>query len=160
MKTIRENTFETNSSSTHAYSVSVPAGGAGYKPIVSGPVNLKQGNYWYGDGQSWSSRIQLMYQYLGVTGRLGEFDAISEAISTFIGQPLVVESENKFADIGDYADLKEYVRDEFYKFCNEDYSDGVEGFISSMNAIVGDVNKAVAFAFTEGIVDQHEYYDG
>lgn len=162
MKTIRQNTFETNSSSTHAYTINVMANDKPtFKPLIY--VDKYTVTNSYDESDSWNGRATLCIRYGYITTGQPTVNNILEWLAEFLGVPVTLDervlksSKECGAPVDDDEALHDYMRDEFYSWCRDG---GTEDFISDMNKITSDKNLFLSFVFSESSVSTETYYDG
>ena len=148
MKTIRQNTFETNSSSTHAFTIQIDKCGNGpeFKPITDvDSIQINVTNY-YSSVDNWRDRLSLViayckYKNYGITN-------IIEKVEEFLGKKLVIKYETE--DINRYS---------FCYFADR-WDRSYSCFEECMVTIVNDDKCLLGFVFSESTITSEEYYDG
>lgn len=172
MKTIRYNTFETNSSSTHAYSVS----SVNLKnrvdlniiPDENGEIRLRLTTM--DEDITPQAKISHMLLYANTTGNQEMFDRIVQTVEDHTGGKLYVEArvwnKDKWVDVSPLTTVSnprmifesdddetveanhEEISDTFYSFASE-YGHGcVEEFIDDMEDIGSSTEKLKIFFFS------------
>jgi len=185
MKTIRHNTFETNSSSTHALSISMnnitkPT----FKPISEDTVEI--GIYSYGY-ETWKDRLSMLITYCIVRDKISKINDILELVSGFVGFPVKtvfklediyinttddsynrkmyqIEKDGKFFRLYEWTDemIDDDDFDQFSEFFgNSGYGeDSAKDLVDKLENIISNQEKLLAFVFSENPISSEEYYDG
>jgi hypothetical protein len=164
MKTVRQSTFETNSSSTHAYSLVVPSNFAppAYS-FVDKEIEVKLGATYY-IAMTPRGRLEFLLSFAYLIGDQAAFDKIRSVIEahssctiktlTNTGLTVIVKSYEN--DDERNCELEEA----FYKF-TYDENDSIESLIQKFNQIVAKDANIISFVFSEyNPIDQYEHYDG
>ena len=159
MKTIRYNTFETNSSSTHAYTLNIPVKPS-YKPIVeSNKIDI---NVNHNDCENWAGRIGLLAHYLILSNCESQLKDLTAVIEEFAGFTVTFLNPEPDAvkSIIDEDLLSDYISDNFYEYTN-DYGHGsVESFMETLDKILSTAGNTIAFIFSENSYNTETYIDG
>lgn len=166
MKTVRYNTFETNSSSTHAYCISsIDTSNRvdlNIIPSDDGIINLRLASM---DGNTTpQSKISHMLLYANTIGNQEMFDRIFSVVENHTGAKLIVSCKlwvkDKWVSISDLKEVtnphmhhdidgcKESVGDIFYSFANEYGHGSVDQFIEDMNDILSSEENLKKFFFS------------
>lgn len=171
MKTIRYNTFETNSSSTHAYSISAVnlknRVDLNIIPDENGEIRLRLDTM--DEDITPQAKISHMLHYANTTGNQEMFDRIVQTVEDHTGGKLYIEarvwdkgewvkyplttiSNPRMVFESDDADAveanREKISDTFYSFASE-YGHGcVQEFIDDMEDIGSSVEKLKIFFFS------------
>lgn len=150
-KQIRQNVYETNSSSTCAYTLSFYSSKQpNHKPIISGPI--KVGN-WANTYEDWTTKLQMLAGYLTITKQ--PLDFLISTVEKFSGDKLefVIDDKLKDSSLEDYFDSFSYRHD-------YDYGNTVEDIESIMTEVLSSEENILKFLFVNGQIDVNEYYDG
>jgi len=162
-KTVRMGQFESNSSSTSAYSVYLPKKTdiPEFKPYIKSD-KLEIPYRPYSDTQSWIDRVQFLTGFLSITGRVNEIPTFMEKISKFaeISITMINVKDDSFKGESSYEDLNEYLDDSYYSFCNEYGHDSVEDFKDTMNTLLADDDLVLAFVFSSNFISEQSWYNG
>lgn len=171
MKTIRHNTFETNSSSTHAYTVSVPA----KNEDAASTFIPKDGKLEFCisagvDGENnLFNRVNFLLNFADVTQNEEAFKMVVETIEEFCNCKVNVThrvyKNQEWVTLNDYKiiraedhDVHDAVSDTFYSFL---YDSDAETFIEENNKIFEDKEKIKTFIFGRSDrFNTESYYDG
>lgn len=165
-KTTRTAVFESNSSSTSSYTVYLPKKTdiPQYRPYLK-TDKLELRYYSTEEVGSWTSRIQFLTGFLGMTGRHKEIPAFMEKISAFAGYEITMTGiKDESVNVQDDEDAMkeeecERIEDNYYSFCN-DYGHGsVKDFMDTMNTLLSDDDLILAFVFSEGFVGVESWYN-
>lgn len=175
-QTVRQNVFETNSSSTHSATICVRTGTKpDMKPFSpDGKLTVKP---YMPDGtdETWRAKMGLLGYYLALMGRTEELPRIENIISEFSGVEIRYDQAevNKIDKIEkpsydnedeDYDEAEEEyyeaLKDEFGYFGGSEYGDSVEDVEKSIKTILSDDDTVLAFVCSGGWFDTEHYYDG
>ena len=175
MKTIRQNCFETNSSSTHALILCRTLSNSGidttFIPNANGEVHI---NTTYGgncqDNDPWSKSKLLLY-YAETISDESLYNRIVSVIESTAG--VKVTTERTVYDNGKTKldrpafkplteEEKQYaIRDKFYKFTCEYGNGSVEGFVEAIESILNNDTNIKNFIFcSKNGIELNAYYDG
>lgn len=177
MKTVRQNVFETNSSSTHAVTLCVshdrkPSS----KPYVEGGFYDFKLSTWgpNGEDESWYSKLQLLGLYLRILGRDDEFRKVLDLVGKF-ADIIITLNEEYWNKVEVYSDTEKVenpwskqsksaatweLDSRFDYFTKDEYSDCVEDFRDKVEDILSNDQTIVAFVCSGGWFDLTTYYDG
>ena len=159
MKTIRQNTFETNSSSTHALSLySSKLGNRDVTFIASDdPVVVNVGGWLpFIINDSITEKIKFVVSYLFNTNQTDKLQEFQDAFNAFSPRKLEIVFNAKYEPCG-VDSLDDY----FSIFTCEYGHDGVEDFKVYADAIVKNADTMLDFVFTSANGWESEsYYDG
>lgn len=178
MKTVRQNVFETNSSSTHSVTLCVRSGATPtMKPYSAGdvPVTVKISQWGYdGEDEGWQVKLGMLAAYLKTIGNLDRLEQIRSNLEKFAGFPISIDQESldKLPTVSDQkrtemdedgceSEADDYVRDIFSYFINEYYGHETVGdFRHAIDSVIEDDDTALAFLCSTGWFDVQGYYDG
>ena len=171
MRTIRQNVFETNSSSTHSATLCVRSGvKPSFKPYSPDGVIEVSLSAPDGDSEDWFDKMGMLGTYLSLTDRKNELPRIEKIISDFSGMGVHFNAREVAAikpiKLGeDWTEgkkievIQESVKNKFYYFGKSDYGDGIGDFIHSIETILKDDDTILAFVCSGGWFDTEHYYD-
>ena len=168
MKTIRHNTFETNSSSTHAYTLNVPKK-ADFKPLFEEGIKSIDIQRYSTGVTSWQSRLGLLSHYLVLTDRQKFLKNLIETVEHFIDKSInfidrsysvVYPIQSQLAEGDDYAEtLLEYLKDEFYSMTNEYGHGSAKAFKDTLEEITSTIGLSLAFIFSNSAYETETWYN-
>lgn len=173
MKTIRQNTFETNSSSTHAYSVNrlnkANRADTNIIPDENGEVKVNLSD---DSGSSPQSKLSLLLFYAYTVGDQEMFDRIVRVVENFSGAR-VAAVVNKWSGkswqkncpvttvLADGSRTDDAMEDTFCSWTNESGHGSTEDFVSTMDEIGADDDTIKVFIFSSRQnINTETYYDG
>ena len=173
MKTIRQNTFETNSSSTHAYSVNrlvkTNRADTNIIPDEAGEVKIHLTD---DTGSSPQSKLTLLLFYAYTVGDQEMFDRIVRVVENFSGARVVASikawSGKEWKQTcpvvtvsADGSRTGDKMSDTFYSWTNESGHGSTEDFVSTMDEIGADDDTIKVFIFSSRQnISTETYYDG
>lgn len=178
MKTIRTNCFETNSSSTHSFTIHKADGVATLKPIQTfipdenGLINVSLGSV-DGDYSSMMNKLQFLLYYTFISGDNEKFQNVIKVVESFTKAKLKIlkysydyktkvgtnteitnaESTNK--------DLDEIIEDEFCQWIGDYGNESVEDFKECADSWLENDQSILVFIFS-GVspFSSETYYNG
>lgn len=167
-KTIRQNVFETNSSSTHSVTLCIPENiKPNYKPYSDTgilDVGVTDG-YWY--AEAWNAKLTLLGAYLIITNRMNDLEKIEQVISDFTGMKVIFNKESveklhkSVIDFNTNYPKEDYLSDHFYNFLKNQYETiKIEEFTSLVEQILESNEMIIGFVCSDGWFNVCEYYDG
>lgn len=155
---IRQGSFETNSSSSHAFTLCFPSGGQpDSRPIIRGPISV---GTCAGTDDGWQTKVEMLAAYLYISDRKDEIPRLEKIISDFAGGdiPLKFDFTNwekvilKYGEMG----IGEYF--ETYTDGNSEYGNSEEEIISNFDNILKDDNLLLVF-INNPVIQEDTYYD-
>lgn len=177
MKTLRTNCFETNSSSTHAYSLNTLSN-EDLKPtqtfIADDDGNIStQITDLYSVENSLPGKLHFLVSAAYHLGDQRAFDLIRQTVENFTKAKLVIRKPKNYREeeipnvttVMDYsgekeADLDDILTDTLSKFSYDDYCD-IGTFKREFAIYTKSENTVKAFIFSNfSPVEEHTYYDG
>ena len=165
MKTIRQNTFETNSSSTHAISFSSTLSHPPeFIPVNNGPVII---NVEIKDTETWKNKVAML-------GFITEFykespintKELENILSSYTGFSMTFNSDLKKEKRERYIkgyklSEQEWFSDNLSGYFTGEYGFGSdESFLETLCEILKDEEKIKRFCFSENLYVIGSYYDG
>lgn len=163
MKTIRTNCFETNSSSTHAYSVSAPSD-LSIKPMQTFvtedgvvKVNLSTGE----PSDSMLGKLSFLLSVAYYIGNQTAFDRVVKVAEDFA--KIKLDVQGRIVKDGKYVwdtittvlpveededERNDALNDTFYSWTNEYGHDGVDSFIEEVEKIWASEQSILVFVFS------------
>ena len=177
---IRQNCWETNSSSTHAVTLNVLEVEPTMKPYSKNnkTIVIEKTSWEDYSLENWKTKMHFLGEYLGFLNRKSEFSRIEKLISDFAGfeivygslfydiVPITLENENELKTEKDYSVIDEEDDDDYsvlmrefsyfsrgYESCEEFFQEDVEKILSSDDMIL-------SFICSDGWFEIETYYDG
>jgi len=159
-KTIRQNVWETNSSSSHAVSLcirekNIPT----MKPYASNAeiiVSLRH-DYTYED---WENKMGLLGAYLVLSEQEDKLSKVEDIISDFAGINIRF-NVSEIPVLTKYGKGKERIEGEFYLFTKAQYDEvPIDDFITDVEKILASDELILSFVCSTGWLNVSEYYDG
>jgi hypothetical protein len=175
MKTTRSNCFETNSSSTHAYSLNTFKEESWKLSQTFIPDENNQIHVEISDldnvENSMAGKLQFLVSVAYHKGDQHAFDRIKRAVKDFTNADLIVNKPKSWRDDTSILNVKavnniledeirDYLDDTFNRFTREDYG-SVDELILNFNTYTKSENSIKAFIFSNfAPFEKQEYYDG
>lgn len=175
MKTIRHATFETNSSSTHAYTIHTSSG---RKPDMTPIIETDEIEIQLHSSEpnGWTSKVGFLLEYAKEINDAAAFKRIIDAVEKFADVKVkawesvydktvknyikaVITPKTIDGDVLSDEGIEEMINDGDYScWNNSDYSDN---FAENMRSNISSEENIVAYCFNSAVsYDTHEYYDG
>lgn len=158
-KQVRQGVFESNSSSTNAFTLSfdirrIPD----MKPIIRGPIWVYPGA---STSDSWAEKLGLLAGYMRITNK--DLNDLVNVVKDFCGDTVEFNFEkfNEYND-GKYGPItiSDYFEDFSEQGCDGEYGNSEEDIIDQMEDILSTPEKTLSFLFSYGHIIENEYYDG
>lgn len=158
---VRQSTWETNSSSTHAYTLYFPERvSVEFKPIPDGnPIFVSSG--WY-TGTSWRSKAGYVAAYLYIKDRLDDIRKLEELLTNFCGGEVKFDL-TKLVEYVDKYPKDKNVEDMFDSFTlrnYDQYGSSPENLEKTFERILATNDNTLAFICSSQGIEINEYYDG
>jgi hypothetical protein len=172
MKTtqIRQNCFETNSSSTHAFTLYVPSNvEISYKPYSeTGKIIIPLGNI--GGDDTFMDKMIMLGRYLQIQKKFDDLHVIEKVVSEFSGIDVKYDTEYFSPTLRyngeEYSDEDHAIEDQFYTFLSGDRYGYGNGSVSNIREILdgilssGSDKSILEFVCSFGWISCDTYYDG
>jgi len=161
-KQVRQGTYETNSSSTHAYTINTyrKSVKAEYKPIVDGPIVISPDA---GEGDHWTTRVSWLVGYLYLSNRKDEVGIVAKSLSDFVGES-VGFSMDKFIE---HVEKYDTTVEDYFEIFNDEGEHGERGYGNNLKELIVFFDGVMEspesirnFICSSGWVEVNEYYDG
>lgn len=157
---IRTSTFETNSSSTHAYTVwTGKQGKATFRPIITETIKVEP--VWYAT-DDWKTKLSALVAYLYIQNRKDEIANIQDIFLRFTGTEPSFDFSKVQESLDDpkYPFELEWLFEEFSPNYDGNYGNEPKELIEFLDRILLTEEDILAFVCSNGWIETNEYYDG